>query len=129
MWETILSIIGSLGGITGLISLLYIKQERTSKDLDNTAKELDNEAKQSEEWRKLYEEERQRNIKEREQYDETLKQKDAKIDELYAEIANQRNQKVELHNRIAELSVENTKLKILKCEKANCGYRQPPTGY
>lgn len=129
MLETILAIVGSLGGITGLISLLYVKQERTSKDLDNEAKDLDNEAKQSDEWRKLYEEERQYFLKAREEYDSTVKAKDEKIDELYKEISNQRNQKVELHNQIAKTSVELTKLKMLKCEVANCAHRKPPTGY
>lgn len=122
MLETILAIIGSLGGMTGIASLLYIKQERKSKDLDN-------EAKQSEEWRKLYEEERGCCLQARKDYDETIKEKDAKIDELFAEISNQRNQKVELHNRIAEMTVELTKLRMLKCEAVNCVNRKPPTGY
>lgn len=129
MLETILSIIGSLGGITGIASLLYIKQERKSKELDNETKDIDNEAKQSEEWRKLYEEERQCFLQARKDYDETIKEKDAKIDSLYAEISNQKNQKVELHNKIAEMTTEVTRLKLLKCEAVNCVNRKPPTGY
>lgn len=129
MLDTILSIVGSLGGVTGLVSLLYIKQERKSKDLDNETKDLDNEAKQSGEWRKLYEEERACLLQARQEYDANMKEKDEKIDSLYGEIANQRNQKVELHNKIAELSVDLTKLKMLKCEVANCLNRKPPTGY
>lgn len=129
MIEIILAIIGSLGGITGLVSLLYIKQERKSKELDNETKDIDNEAKQSEEWRKLYEEERECFINARKQYDDTIKEKDAKIDSLYDEIANQRNQKVELHDKIAEITVEITRLRLLKCEAVNCINRKPPTGY
>lgn len=129
MLETILAIIGSLGGITGVASLLYIKQERKSKDLDNETKDIDNEAKQSEEWRKLYEEERECFLQARKDYDETIKRKDAKITELFAEINNQRNQKAELHNKIAEMTVELTKLRLLKCEAVNCVNRKPPTGY
>jgi uncharacterized protein (DUF3084 family) len=129
MLETILAIIGSLGGITGVVSLLYVKQERKSKELDNQTKDLDNEAKQSEEWKKLYDEERACLQKARQDYDSTIKEKDTKIDELFDEISNQRNQKVELHNQIASMTVELTKLKMLKCEVANCPNRKPPTGY
>lgn len=129
MLETILAIIGSLGGITGVASLLYIKQERKSKDLDNETKGIGNEAKQSEEWRKLYEEERECFLQACKDYDETIKRKDAKITELFTEINNQRNQKAELHNKIAEMTVELTKLRLLKCETVNCINRKPPTGY
>lgn len=129
MLETILSIVGSLGGLTGIVSLFYIKQERKSKELDNKTKDLDNEAKQSDEWRKLYEEERACFLSASQEYDATIKEKDEKIDSLYAEISNQRNQKVELHNKIAEMTVELTKLKMLKCEVVNCLNRKPPTGY
>lgn len=129
MLETILAVVGSLGGITGLVSLFYVKQERKSKELDNETKDIDNEAKQSEEWRKLYEEERECFVQACKDYDETIKEKDTKIDSLYAEISNQRNQKVELHNKIAEMTVELTKLRLLKCEAVNCINRKPPTGY
>lgn len=129
MLDTILSIVGSLGGITGIVSLLYIKQERKSKDLDNETKDLDNEAKQSDEWRKLYEEERACFLSARKEYDATIKEKDQQIDSLFTEVSNQRNQKVELHNKIAEITVELTKLKMLKCEVVNCINRKPPTGY
>lgn len=129
MLETILSIVGSLGGLTGVVSLFYIKQERKSKELDNETKDLNNEAKQSDEWRKLYEEERACFRSASQEYDATIKEKDEKIDSLYAEISNQRNQKVELHNKIAEMTVELTKLKMLKCEVVNCLNRKPPTGY
>lgn len=129
MLETILSIVGSLGGLTGVVSLFYIKQERKSKELDNETKDLNNEAKQSDEWRKLYEEERACFRSARQEYDATIKEKGEKIDSLYAEISNQRNQKVELHNKIAEMTVELTKLKMLKCEVVNCLNRKPPTGY
>ena len=129
MMETIMTIIAGLGGITGLASLFYIKQERKSKDLDNESKDMDIEHRQSDEWRRLYEEERAMLLKCREAFDSELKEKDAKIDSLYSEISNQRNQKVELHNKIAEMTVEITKLRLLKCEMAACLNRKPPTGY
>lgn len=129
MIETILSIVAGLGGITGIISLFYVKQEQKSKELDNESKDLDNEAKQSDEWRKLYEEERKCFLQARQEYDAVIKDKDEKIDELYKEVSNQRNQKVELHNKVASMNVELTKLKMLKCETVNCINRKPPTGY
>ncbi len=123
------SVIGALGGVSSLVSIFYVKQIRQAKELENETKDIDNEARQSEEWRKLYEEERASYLQARQSFDTTIKDKDNKIDELYAEISNQRNQKVDLHNKIAELVVENTKLKFIKCEVPGCGTRNPTTGY
>ena len=118
MTDTIIAIIGSLGGLTGLVSLLFIKQERRSKDLDNENKDLEIEARQSEEWRKLYEQER-----------DALKEREAKIDALYEEIKMHRNEKAQMAVKIAELEVRCTKAELLMCKRPGCAQRQPQTGY
>ena len=110
MLETIITAIVCC--ITGNIMMfLLFPQERKAKNLEN-------EAKQSEEWKKLYEE----------AHDES-REKDEKIDFLYKEIARHRDEKAQKAVKIAELEVENAKLKLLKCEVPSCLNRKPPTGY
>lgn len=110
MIETIITAI--VGCITGNIMMfLLLPQERKAKNLEN-------EAKQSEEWKKLY----------KEAHDE-LRVKDEKIDTLYQEITRHRDEKAQKAVTIAELEVENAKLKLLKCEVPSCLNRKPPTGY
>lgn len=117
MIDTIVSaIIGMICG--NLMALLLFPQKRKSENLKNAAQDIENEAKQSNEWHKLYEEERDEN-----------KALNQKIDALYDEISKLRDRIVQLLNQISELLMENTKLKILKCEKPSCPNRQPPTGY
>lgn len=112
-------ITGIVGMVCGNIMMfLLLPQKRKSEDLKNDAQNIENEAKQSEEWRKLYDEAHTENI-----------EKDKKIDALYMEITRHRDEKAGLHIKITELSVENTRLKILKCEKPSCIDRHPPTGY
>lgn len=103
---------GIIGCVSGNIALfVFFPQMRRMKNIEN-------EAKQSEEWRKLYIEAK----------NET-KELSGKIDSLYIDKGKQRDQEVLLHQTVAELSVENTKLKILKCELPACGKRTPPTGF
>lgn len=118
MNDLILGIIGALGGVTGLVSLFFIKQERRSKDLDNENKDLENEARQSEEWRKLYEQER-----------DELKEREAKIDSLYEEIKRHRDEKAQMAVKNAELEVRCTKAELLMCKRPGCAQREPQTGY
>lgn len=110
MIETIIA--GIIGCISGNIMMfLLLPQERKAKNIEN-------ESKQSAEWKKLYDETR-----------EELKEKELKIDSLYAEITKHRDEKAALNNKNAELGVENTKLKFLKCDVPRCLNRKPPTGY
>lgn len=118
MTELILGIIGGLGGITSIVSLFFIKQERRSKELDNDTKDLEIETKQSEEWRKLYKQE----------CDE-LKERDAKIDSLYEEIREHRDEKAQMAIEKAELEVRCTKAELLMCKRSGCAQREPQTGY
>lgn len=110
MIETVVTaIVGCIAG--NIMMFLFLPQEKKAKNLEN-------EAKQSEEWKKLYEEAHAES-----------RAKDEKIDSLYAEITKHRDEKAEKSVRIAELEVENAKLRILKCEVPSCPNRKPPTGY
>lgn len=110
-WTTIII---SLGGALltggGALSLLYYKENRR-------AKQIDNEKSVVEEWREIAEERKARC----DELKESLGRKDAKIDALYKENS-------ELRKRNDELSSANTALSILKCKVLGCDKRQPPFG-
>lgn len=117
MIETVVTAIVSM--VCGNIMMfLLLPQKRKSEELKNTAQDIENEATQSEEWQKLYREEREKNNK-----------LDAKIDELYGELSNVRTENSTLYEQLTEYKIDNTRLKLLKCEKPACPHRQPPTGY
>ena len=107
----VISAVVSLAGAFGGATLLFYRQNKA-------AKELDNEAKQSEEWRKLYEMERGE-----------VEDLNKKIDSLYTEIRKHRDEKNTMAKRITELEIDNTKSTIYRCEVAGCARRKPPTGY
>ena len=101
-----------IGCVCGNISMLLLfPQIRKSKNIEN-------ESKQSAEWQKLYEEEHENN-----------RLKDEKIDTLYLEISKHRDHNASLSVEMAQLEVENTRLKIFKCDIPACQQRTPPTGY
>lgn len=111
MWVSIAVAVisGVLAG--GVSPFLFFKQEKAARSLDN-------EAKTSAEWKQLYEEERGER-----------KERDVKIDHLYEKINTLRDEKTEQAKLIAELEVENTRLKLLTCKIPSCPKRQPQTGY
>ena len=110
-WTTIII---SLGGALltggGALSLLYYKENRR-------AKQLDNEKSVIEEWCGIAEDRRNRC----DELKASLDNKDRKIDELYKENS-------ELRKRNDRLSSANTALSIYKCKVIGCDKRQPPFG-
>lgn len=110
-WTTIITcVVGAIAG-GGLTSVFLLPQTKSSKNIEN-------ESKQSEEWKKLYHEAKA-----------TIDVKDEKIESLFAEIRNQMTESLQRQKENAELSVENTRLCILKCERPACQQRTPPTGF
>lgn len=101
------ALVGALGGG----SLLFFRQNKT-------AKKIENESNQAAEWKKLYDESKSDNA-----------EKEKKIDGLYDEIKELRSEITSNAKRIAELEVENTRMSIYKCELPGCKLRKPPTGY
>jgi chromosome segregation ATPase len=120
MVEVLVAIVGIVAG--NLSALMFFPQMRRTKVLENASKEC-------EEWKKLYSTLKDELKTEKEEHVAEIKRKDEKIDSLYAAISKHRDDKSDLCQRVAELEVENTKLKILKCEIAGCLKRTPPTGY
>lgn len=92
-------------------SFLYYRQTKTSKELQNDAIRIA-------EWQKLYEESK-----------EDSRIKDDKIDRLYIELRQERENTYKAQQECASLQVENVKLKLLKCEVPACQNRRPKTDY
>ena len=121
MTEVIISSLVSL--VLGIGStILFYPQTRREKNLQN-------EAKQSEEWKKLYDEERSVRAEDHKEWEADRLRMDTKIDELYALITKHRDEKAAINKEKAEMAIELTRLKMLKCEVVNCPNRKPPTGY
>lgn len=114
--HVVTAIVGMVCG--NITAFLFFPQKRKSETLKNEAQNIENESKQSDEWNKLYQVELEEN-----------KELNKKIDSLYAEIARHRDENTQLRIEMTEIMVENTRLKVLKCEKPACSNRQPPTGY
>ena len=106
--EIISALTTVLGILLGGGGVLYWKQ-------DKRAKVLENEAKQSDEWRKLYE-----------RSDQDSRDKDAKIDAMYAEKKELRQELDRKSEEITELKLKNKELEYQKCQKFECPRRLPP---
>lgn len=84
---------------------------------------LDNESFEGAEWKKLYEEQKAR----ADEWESRIDKKNIRIDELYNDVNKHRDEKVGLHKQILQLSIENEKLKVMKCEVKGCTKRVPPS--
>ena len=98
-----------IGGAVSFVCFLPYKKR---------AEALKNEITLSSEWRNHYTEMR-----------DECKEKDAKIDELYGDIKTLRDEHAKIAKEREILAIENTRLKVLKCEVAGCPNRTPPTGF
>ena len=114
------SIVSALVGMVcgNIMMFLLYPQKKKSEELKNAAQDIENEATQSEEWQKLYNEVREQNSA-----------LNTKVDSLYGELSNVRTENSSLYEQLTEYKIDNTRLKLLKCEKPACPHRQPPTGY
>ena len=108
MIDVISSFTALVGVLLGGGGVLFWKQ-------DKRAKVLENEAKQSDEWRKLYE-----------RSDQDSRDKDAKIDAMYAEKKELRQELDRKSEEITELKLKNKELEYQKCQKFECTRRLPP---
>ena len=109
--EIISALTTLLGILLGGGGVLFWKQ-------DKRAKEIENEAKQSDEWRKLYE-----------RSEQDSRDKSDKIDRLYDEKKELRERFETLMAECAELKIQNKELEYQKCERFECLKRCPPRFY
>ena len=109
--EIISALTTLLGILLGGGGVLFWKQ-------DKRAKEIENEAKQSDEWRKLYE-----------RSEQDSRDKSDKIDRLYDEKKELRERFEALMAECAELKIQNKELEYQKCQRFECLKRCPPRFY
>lgn len=109
--EIISALTTVLGILLGGGGVLFWKQ-------DKRAKEIENEAKQSDEWRKLYE-----------RSEQDSRDKSDKIDRLYDEKKELRERFETLMAECAELKIQNKELEYQKCQRFECLKRCPPRFY
>lgn len=101
-----------ISGVLGLLGLggcgiLFYRQERQKKELDNASTAIQNASATNEEWIKLYK--------------TALEEVSAYREEVKA----QRDAKIELRNQCADYRVKNEHLTQWKCERTNCLKRRP----
>lgn len=109
--EIISALTTLLGILLGGGGVLFWKQNKR-------AKEIENEAHQSDEWRKLYE-----------RSEQDSRDKSDKIDRLYDEKKELRERFETLMAECAELKIQNKELEYQKCQRFECLKRCPPRFY
>lgn len=110
--NSIVVILGAIGGLEGIKQFLRWWNNRR-----NEARKSDAEADA------LVDENNRKSI---EWLERRIEQRDAKIDGLYAELRKEQAEKLELLHKHHQLEIEHT---LKRCEKKNCGHREPPSGY
>ena len=110
-WTTIIiSILTLLISNGGLVTLVTLREKKNAAFLDNISKLID-------QWQEVANDRKLR----ADELKSDLDRKDAKIDSLYAEIANLRGELD--HTRTSEAVA-----RMLKCENTACLDRKPPFG-
>ena len=110
-WTTVIaSLIAAIFGGGGIGALFYRKENKRAKQAETEISLADG-------WQKLAEAKQGRISK----LEQTIESKDAKIEELYVEIGQLRNEKDVLSTKVAVLEV-------YKCVKVGCAERKPPFG-
>lgn len=111
IFSMVLSVIAAIGGITGIISLLTLRETKRGMQIDNKQKESDNYIKLINELQEQID-----------KLNERIDKKDERITELEDIDANLRQ---ELDNANTALA----KATLLRCTRIACESRRPPLGY
>lgn len=117
--EIILTFIVSIVTVfAGSQSILFFKQTKRLKALENKEKEQDIDAKASDGWQELVAE---------------LKEEKAEMagekSELEKLVSDYRDKYYKAREEKEELKIQNIKLTMTHCEVVSCENRRPPTGY
>ena len=111
----ILTIIGAIGGIQGIIELVKWWRSRKVQDRQDVAEvvaaENENERKQVS-W-----------------LEERLAERDKKIDAIYAELRAEQTARLEEVHRRHEVELKLAEAEVKKCHKRGCVDRMPPSDY
>ena len=111
IFSMVLSVIAAIGGVTGIISLLTLRETKRGMQIDNKQKESDNYIKLINELQDQVE-----------KLNERVDKKDARITEL--EDCN-----ADLRSKLDEKNTALAKATLLRCTRLACESRRPPLGY
>lgn len=121
LFRELMDIIGGVMSTTLLplfgVFLFYDSKKRKAEAEARKA-EADNITSYAAEWKELYE-----------RKDQRVHELDAKIDELYIQINENRDQIRELYEKNTALELERQKLEIKRCDVRGCDKRRPPSDY
>ena len=113
--EALLTAVGTIGGLQGVIELVKWWRGRRVQARKDTAavieKENDNYRKQID-W-----------------YEQRLKERDQKVDALYNELRETQRALMDSTRRVHELELSLKEAEIKRCLKRGCGDRVPPSEY
>lgn len=111
----ILTIIGGVGGVQGIIELVKWWRGRKVHERQDVATvvaaENENERRQVD-W-----------------LESRLAERDTKIDALYAELRTEQKAKLEVLHRCHEVELQLKEAEVKKCHKHGCSERIPPSDY
>lgn len=111
----ILTIVGGIGGIQGIIEAVKWWRGRKVQDRHDVAEveatENENDRKQID-W-----------------LEKRLAERDAKIDRIYEELRSEQNARLEEIHRRYEVELKLTEAEAKKCHKRGCKDRIPPSDY
>jgi len=117
--EIILTFIVSIVGVfAGSQSILFYRQTKRLKALENKEKEQEIDAKVSDGWQEY--------VAELKSEKKELKEEISKLEIDYNELREKHFKALEEKEQV---KIENVKLMLLKCEVPSCPTRKPPTGY
>lgn len=112
------SILAAVGGVSGIVALVTIRETKKGKQLDNAGKEEEIKEKNDSRWEKLADQ-LQDQI---ETLNERLIKKDERITEL-------EDSNAMLRQKLDETNTALAKATLLKCSRLQCIDRIPPLGY
>lgn len=111
----LLTLIGAVGGIQGIIELIKWWRGRKLRDRKDIA---DVEASENENRRKQID-----------WLEARLADRDTKIDRIYAELRAEQAKRLDEVHRRHEVELQLKELEVKKCNIRGCGERMPPSDY
>ncbi len=113
--EQILTIIGTIGGVEGIVhfSKWWLSRKATARQDAATAEAAENENYRRQiEW-----------------YEKRLAERDAKIDKIYIELREEQAARLDELRARHEVELKLAEAEAKKCLKRGCGDRVPPSEY
>jgi len=128
--EIILTFVSSIiVTLLGGQSILFYRQNKKMKKLENKEKEISNDAKVSDGWQEYVTELKGEKKELKDEIEMLKREHNEEKEKLEKTISDYRDKYYACREEKESLKVENVKLTLLKCEIPSCPTRKPPSGY